>query len=138
MDVVAAFVGALVGAIFAGVLTVIADGYRIRREHAADTYADFCSHLAALAFAESPDETRRAQSQLAATMARIAVYGKKNVVTQLAEFLDAGGTFKQDDRKGTDLVEAMRDHAGTKKMGKGSESVKTLLAGPDESTDAIA
>ena len=65
-------------------------------------------------------------------VARITVYGSKSVVKELAEFLDAGGTIKRDGCQSTDLVEAMRHHAGTKKMRKDSESANTLLARPGE------
>lgn len=131
-----ALVGVLAGAALAGIVTVLVDRVRIRREQATRTYADFCSHLSGLAFGRSEEDRRTAQSQLAATMARIAVYGSKDVVERVADFLEAGGRIGSDDVKYVEAVEAMRKHVATDGPADNMKALRTLLAGPVKTQDA--
>ena len=135
-DLGIALCGVVVGAALAGITTVLVDRARIRREQATSTYADFCSHLSGLAFASGKKAKRTAQSNLAATMARIAVYGSKDVVERLADFLRAGGELGTDDPKYVEVVEAMRKHAAKVGRAANKQAIRAVLADAVKTQDS--
>lgn len=131
--VVGGVVGGGVGAGLTGWLAIKADRKRIQREQVSKTYADFLEHLAALSHPEEgSDQTDRrtsmgtAKSRLAATTARIAVYGSADVVERLGEFVEAGR--RVGDPKIVSVVEAMREHVGKKQDVR--TAIQIIVAGP--------
>ncbi len=135
-DVGIAISGVVVGAVLAGITTVFVDRARIRREQAARTYAEFCSHLSELAFASGKKAKRTAQSHLAATMARVVVYGSRGVVERLADFLRTGGELGTDDPKYVEVVEAMRKHATKFGRAADTEAIRAVLADAVKTEDS--
>ena len=135
------FITGLLGAAAGSIVTFFTIRHQVRREHAAQAYADFCSDVAALSFASSEEDIHDAEQQLAATMARAAIYGKKTVVERIAEFIpdnredevadDLATRDELDTRvaEATRVVEAMREHIHGCRKGKVSESLGKIIQG---------
>lgn len=119
-------IGVVLGAGLTGLLAIVGDKRRIRREQVSKTYADFLSDLAGMSYAKDK-ERAAAESKLAGTIARLAVYGSSDVVERLAEFMKAGSDVR--DPKIAGVVEAMRGHVGEKP----AMSVEVILTGPSSS-----